>query len=445
MLPSGPALSLEIQSPAAGGVSYNDPLVLDLRDLDGALSDSDGQGLSLDGRPITARRKQPGLPGQWIAELPALSKGEHRLSFRQGTQPEHLFSHRSQTPMQRVLALADATVSRFEPESLDWDWGEGLLLYALARLDAHLGSRRYQSYIERYYAHHLKVGLPEIDWSDKCAPGLAALEMLKRTDEPAYREIAEKIVSYLQTTPRTSTGALNHLGTWWPSAVYPKSLWVDSLMMYGIFAARWADYTRQPELGDVSAEQAQIFGRHLQHQQGLWKHAWMIEAGHWVPEQEIFWLRGNGWVMAGLPEILAVLPQNHPARPELITRFQHTAQALLYWQDRTGLWHTLVNRPGEIYLETSGTALTAYGLFEGIHRGWLPRHQLAAAEKAYFGVLERLETQADGRLSMPGISDGTMPYETLGYSLIPLRSDKPYGLAALILAGMAHDRLSTQP
>ncbi|MEZ0374457.1 MAG: glycoside hydrolase family 105 protein [Candidatus Sericytochromatia bacterium] len=434
---------IELQAPAPGGISYSEPLIVDLRDSHGLLA----QGLirlSLDGQPLQPVPKRPGLPGQWLATIPKLARGPHTLTLALGSGQESLsFSHRSRSVLDRITALADATISRFAPESLGWDWGEGLLLYALARLDRQLGTDRYRPYIESYYRHHLAAGIPVIDWSDKCAPGLAALELWRASKNPSYLDIGERIVSYLEHTPRTVTGGLNHLGSWWPSAFYPQSLWVDSLMMYDVFAARWGQATGDQEMSHFAAEQALIFARYLQHPNGLWKHAWYTDQQHWAPQQDIFWLRGNGWAMASLPEVLEVLPQTAAFAPQhqaLLASFQKTAAALLYWQDRTGLWHDLINKPGELYLESSGTALTAYGMFRGVAQGWLQPYYLPAAEKALFGILDRLEEHSDGP-SMPGISDNTMPYERLGYAIIPLRNDKPYGLAALILAGIAYEQL----
>lgn len=445
---------IALQAPSPGGIAYSDPLVFDLRDPENLLAR--GLRISLDGQPLAFRPKQPGLPQQWLAEAQGLKSGQHRLGLSLGSESQELsFAYATVPVLARVSTLADATVKRFAPESLGWDWGEGLLLYALARLDQRLQERgnapRYRDYLQRYYQHHLAVGLPVIDWSDKCAPGLAALELWRSTGEPVYRDIGERIVTYLKQAPRLQGGGLNHFGSWWASWVYPQSLWVDSLMMYDILAANWGTAFGDRELTAFAATQPLIFAERLQQTdgplatRGLWKHAWYENSGEKVPTEPIYWLRGNGWALASLTEVSEQLQGKMDAATQARLRevYRHTAEALVYWQDRTGLWHGLINRPGELYLESSGSALIAYGLLRGLNQGWLPESYRPAATRALFGVLDRLENHADG-LSLPGISDSTMPSESLGYAFVRQRNDKPYGLAALILAGIAYDR-SQQP
>lgn len=439
-----------LQAPSPGGIAYSDPLVFDLRDQENLLAR--GLRISLDGQPLALRPKRPGLPQQWLAEAQRLEPGRHRLGLRLGSESQELsFAYATEPVLARIIALADATVKRFAPERLGWDWGEGLLLYALARLDQRLRAQgsapRYRDYLQRYYRHHLAVGLPVIDWSDKCAPGLAALELWRSTGDPVYRDIGERIVSYLKQAPRLQGGGLNHFGGWWASLVYPKSLWVDSLMMYDIFAANWGTAFGDRELTALAASQPLIFAERLQQTdgplatRGLWKHAWYENSGEKVPTEPIYWLRGNGWALASLAEVIERLQGKIEASEQarLLEVYRHTAEALVYWQDRTGLWHGLLNRPGELYLESSGSALIAYGLLRGLNQGRLPESYRPAATRALFGVLDRLENHADG-LSLPGVSDSTMPSETIGYAFVQQRNDKPYGLAALILAGIAYDQ-----
>src|ERR1700730_14701952 len=105
--------------------------------------------------------------------------------------------------------LAAATAGRLDPESMRWDWGEGLLLYALARRGA-----EYLPLVARYFAAHRRRGLPRVGWSDKCAPALAALEMYRVTGEQTSLDIGERVVAYLRSVKPTSAGGLNHFGTY---------------------------------------------------------------------------------------------------------------------------------------------------------------------------------------------------------------------------------------
>lgn len=437
------ATAIGFRAPAAGGVAFSQPLRLDYR-LTGKGPLSRRVTIQLDGQAITDRFHAGPLDGQWLARLSDLPAGRHTLSVvtSQGATQSQTFDYRSGTPLARIVALADATTQRLPAASLKWDWGPGLLMYALARLDAHTGSHRYEPYLRAYYAHHLAIGMPTIDWSDKCSPALAAAELYEQTHEASFKAVADAVTAYLEHAKPTKAGGLNHFGTYLFSRIYPTSMWVDSLMMYDVFAARWAARSGDAALQRFAAEQPMAFARVLQSEStGLWKHAWLTNWHKAIPGTETYWLRGNGWAMVSFPEVLDVLPPDVPQRPELVQRFRRQADALLPYQGELGLWTTVLNKPDKAYLETSGTALCAYGLMHGAHRGYLPASAAVAGRKAFLGVMDRLQTTPLGP-SLPEISHNTMPYPELGYTLIPTVNDMPYGLAALILAGIADDEVT---
>ena len=433
---------IDVRSPTVNGVAFSRPLCIDLRAREREPFASRWR-VCLDGADVTATFHLGPLAGQWLGTISDLIVGPHQLVVTSRADGRTVyaagFAYRTGRPIERIRALADATVSRLPPESLSWDWGPGLLLYALARLDAHDGTHRYEAYLRRYFAHHLRQGVPTIDWSDHCAPGLAALELYRQTGDASYRSVGEAVARYLLQTKPTTAGGLNHFGTSWFSWVYPTSMWVDSLMMYDVFAARWGKFAPDPNCSRFAGEQMLDFARVLQNPHtGLWKHAWMVPWQRPVPGDEVYWLRGNGWAMASLPEVLDVLPAASPVRGPLTMIYRRTAEGLLPYQGPTGLWSTVLNRSDRTYLETSGTALCAYGLLRGVQQGVLDPAMGSAGERAFLGVLDRLQARPDGP-SMPETSGNTMPYGLFGYSVIPQQHDTPYGLAALILAGIAAD------
>jgi unsaturated rhamnogalacturonyl hydrolase len=334
-----------------------------------------------------------------------------------------------------IDALAEATIRRVRPESMAWDWGEGLVLYALARYGA---AGRFMPFIERYFVAHAQRGFPPIDRSDRCAPALAALEAM-RTDAAAssdvYRDVCERVLRYLHSARRTDSGGLNHFGTSVYARFYPQSMWVDSLMMYAVFAARWGSFASDSTMMDFAADQALAFARVLQDPKtGLWKHAWLTPFRRVVPGVDAYWLRGNGWAIAAVASILEVLPADHPRRDALVNVFARTAAGLLAHQRMSGLWSTVLNR--KTYLETSGSALCAYGLLVGGRTAPLPEEARAAAIAAVSAIGRGLAPRADGP-SLPAVSASTMPYPAPVYAWIPRRHDLAHGLAAVLLAARA--------
>jgi unsaturated rhamnogalacturonyl hydrolase len=334
-----------------------------------------------------------------------------------------------------IVELADATVRRRRPRRMAWSWGEGLLLYALLRLDEHLGEARYRWFVEAYFARHAGRAERAVTWSDECPPALAALELYELTRRVEYLALAAPVAHYLRTAPRTRDGGLNHFGSSRWSRIYPQSMWVDSLMMYAVFAARFGRALDDEGLLRFAAEQAPLFARVLRDPAtGLFRHAWWVRWQRTVPSGSETWLRGNGWVLASIAAVLEALPTAHGAREPLGALFSELATAVVRYQLPSGLFPTVLGRTS--YEETSGSALIAYALFSGVHAGYLAPILEVAASRAYRALLAGLERRSDGP-SMSGISTATMPYPAWGYALIPRVRDAPHGVAALMLAGIA--------
>ncbi len=90
--------------------------------------------------------------------------------------------------------------------------------------------------------------------------------------------------------------------------------------------------------------------------------------------EKIFWGRGNGWVIAGLANILELLPANDPSRPLYLNLYQTMAERLVELQDPKGYWHASLLDPGSYPApETSATSLIVYALAYGINNNLLEK------------------------------------------------------------------------
>ena len=72
------------------------------------------------------------------------------------------------------------------------------------------------------------------------------------------------------------------------------------------------------------------------------------------------------------PELLTVLPKNHPQRTQLLNIYRAHAAGLRRVQAPSGLWHQLLDRP-DSYEETSSSAMYVFALTRAINNGWLSR------------------------------------------------------------------------
>jgi unsaturated rhamnogalacturonyl hydrolase len=437
VFPSAVAFAhLRIESPAAGATVLGRQAVLSVRSCrDGAPADQ----LLLDGRELEARWSSTPYARIWEAPVALTGEGPHRLEVAgrcrgKAVRAAVTFESRTRGALEAGLGLARAYLGRHPVGKAEWDWGPAVFLYALgAYAESGPLAAEARAYLEAYHARWAARGLPALDRSDRVAPALSAVTLVRlgSGDAAAYFN-ALAGADYVRSEPRNRLGTIDHLGHSFLRVFYPNSIWVDSLMMYGVLAARWARVSGDSALLDFAAAQPLIFASVLQDPaDGAFRHAWRVEAEKPVPESATYWLRGNGWVLVAIAEILDELDAGHPAREKLIASFARLAGALRAWQLPGGLWDSIANVPGYTHPETSGTALVAYALAKAVHRGWLDASHLDVARRAFAGVTARLER---GGGSMPLISGPTNPGPRWTYAFVPPKRDLPYGVGPYLLA-----------
>jgi len=113
--------------------------------------------------------------------------------------------------------------------------------------------------------------------------------------------------------------------------------------------------------------------------------------------RKLFWSRGNGWVFAGIANLLDVLPQDSPHRPRMEKLFRDMAAKLKSVQKPDGYWPPSLLGPENSPPETSGTGFHVYGLAWGVRHGLLERAEYLPAIQRGWQALARA-VAADGRL-----------------------------------------------
>jgi rhamnogalacturonyl hydrolase YesR len=144
--------------------------------------------------------------------------------------------------------------------------------------------------------------------------------------------------------------------------------------------------------------------------------------------KKIFWSRGNGWVFAGLPLLLEILPESRSSRTFYIQLLQKMAPAIRAAQQPDGLWTPSLLDPQQIAIgETSGSAFFVFGLAWGVNNGFLSRDD-------YWPVVERGWNALLTRVS----EDGRVGYvQRIGDSPANLNAESTqlYGTGGVLLAG----------
>ena len=341
---------------------------------------------------------------------------------------------------EKVTRVADFITSTADPK-MKWMWGEALLGYALDELDKENGREDYTSFLRAYCDYWAKVD-PAVDQSDTAAPGLITYAMYKRCGDAEYKRLTDKVLDYIRNEPRLYLDCLNHLGCSKKGRIYPKSVWIDSVMMFSVFTSLYAKESGDGELLDFAARQPkQYASMMLDEKQNLWSHSYWVKSGHAFPRRNLFWGRGNGWVVCGFPMILDNIGLDHPEAKGVIDLFVRTSEALLECMRDDYTFGTLLKYKS--YRELSATALISAGWLHGIRCGYLDKDKfLVPAVKAFEACVNAMEDGDDG-VYMTEISGPTIPlpvFPKLGYKLVPLGKNWSYGVAALIFAAIEYKR-----
>lgn len=164
--------------------------------------------------------------------------------------------------------------------------------------------------------------------------------------------------------------------------------WIDDMYMVGMLQIQAYRATRDTKYADRAALQLTAYIDRLQQPNGLFFHG---------PEYHYHWGRGNGWVAAGMAEVLKSLPADHPKRAELMVGYKKMMAALLKFQAGNGMWRQLIDYPYS-WAESSCTAMFAYAMTVGVHNGWLDKADyLPAVEKAWKALCAHVDRKGNIR------------------------------------------------
>ena len=144
--------------------------------------------------------------------------------------------------------------------------------------------------------------------------------------------------------------------------------------------------------------------------------------------KKVFWSRGNGWVIAGLAQMLQDMPRDYPDRGRYVALFKEMAEKVRATQSQDGYWRSsLLDPDSRPNPETSGTGFFVYSLAWGIHNGLLDRAAYEPSVRNGWDAMVRA-VHADGMLGWVqqiGAEPGSATFD----------STEVYGVGALLLAG----------
>jgi unsaturated rhamnogalacturonyl hydrolase len=204
--------------------------------------------------------------------------------------------------------------------------------------------------------------------------GIIPLEIYLQTRQQTYLDLGKGLADkqWDKTTPDGITAEARY--------------WIDDMYMITAVQVQAFRATKDQKYLDRAALTMAAYLDKLQQPNGLFFHA---------ADSPFYWGRGNGWVAAGMAELLRSLPKNHPKRARILAGYRKMMASLLKYQAADGLWRQLIDHP-DVWAETSSTGMFTFAMVTGVKNGWLPAKTYGpAARNAWLGLVNHLDKDAN--------------------------------------------------
>lgn len=267
----------------------------------------------------------------------------------------------------------------------------GAMTFAHATRDSALSARLRDRY--DHLSGPQEAGLvPQSGHVDRSVFGSVPLELAIETKSRAY------LTEGLAFADRQWLNPL-------PDGLSPETrFWIDDMYMITLLQVEAYRATLEAKYIDRAAAEMATYLDKLQRQNGLFYHA---------PDAPFFWGRGNGWVAAGMAELLTSLPAKHPLRSKILRSYRKMMDALVAVQGSDGMWRQLLDHT-EAWPESSATGMFTFALITGVKNGWLqgPRYT-EAARKGWLALVAHIDANGD----ISDVCEGTGKKNDLAYYL----------------------------
>ena len=304
-------------------------------------------------------------------------------NWPKGASPQEVGKRVSERFFAKAILSPDAGVY---PIICTW---YGALTFAQLSRDKELSSRLIARWNEQM-TPQVSAMIGEHRHVDFSMLGAAPFEIYIETKEPRYLEAGKMWADRQWENPDAH-------------GLTPETrFWIDDMYMITILQVQAYRATGDQKYLDRAATEMVAYLDKLQQPNGLFFHS---------PDAQFFWGRGNGWVAAGMTELLRSMPENHPQRARVMAAYRKMMASLLKYQGRDGMWRQLIDHP-EAWPESSSTAMFTFAMISGVKNGWLPEKPYAkAARKGWLGLVSYLDENADVR----NVCEGTGKKNDLEY------------------------------
>jgi unsaturated rhamnogalacturonyl hydrolase len=230
--------------------------------------------------------------------------------------------------------------------------------------------------------------VPKPDHVDHSVFGSVPLELYMQTGQKRYLDMGKKIADTQWAAPWSSRVKPESWYYYNKGMTWQTRMWIDDMFMVTAVQSQAYRATGDTIYINRAAREMVLYLDSLQMPNGLFYHA---------PDVPFFWGRGNGWMAAGMSELLRSLPKNNPDRKRIMKGYVDMMASLLKYQSAGGMWRQLIDDEAS-WPETSGTGMFTFAMITGVKNGWLdPKTYGPAARKAWLALVGYLDENSDMR------------------------------------------------
>jgi unsaturated rhamnogalacturonyl hydrolase len=228
--------------------------------------------------------------------------------------------------------------------------------------------------------------LPVPDHVDYTVFGTVPLELYMQTKEQKYFDLGKYYADKQWDAPFGPRVVPESFKLYNGGLTWQTRLWIDDMYMITMVQSQAYRATGDRKYIDRAAKEMAMYLDSLQKPNGLFYHA---------PDAPFFWGRGNGWMAAGMTELLRALPADNPNYKRIMDAYKKMMSSLLSYQMKSGMWRQLID-DAEAWPETSCTGMFTFAMITGVKNGWLDKKIYGeASRKAWLALVPYINENAE--------------------------------------------------
>ena len=318
-------------------------------------------------------------------------------SFPKGSDPKHIGQKLAQNFVSSSYRHFDEIPGPppyiVYPETCTWF---GALRFAGVTKDKKLLRQLEERFFPLLSTHKELMQKP--NHVDNTVFGVVPLQLFLQTNNELYYHIGIDFADRQWQLPTKTTKEKEYQELLDNGLSWQTRFWIDDMYMITAIQSQAYLTTDDEKYINRAAHEMTVYLDSIQRPNGLFYHA---------PTAPFFWCRGNGWMAAGMADLLKHLPENNPDRPRILREYRKMMATLKSYQNTEGLWSQLIDEPAS-WSETSGSAMFCYAMITGVKNGWLDVAEYApVARKAWLAIIPYLNDNGDLREVCMGTNIGT--------------------------------------